>query len=154
MSIVLGLLDTPSYIALGIVECAVNLSGHAQILNTACPVLLNVTEKFVDRSCTLLTAQRQFIIVISFELWGWGGGGQHSASPFSFIFIMTRQNSCDVVDGEQLMSLGKQFAFATNEIKTYPNFFLFLLLHISMETLLFRINVVFQLPPCAYVTAK
>lgn len=104
-------------IALGIVECAVNLSAHAHILNTVCPGLLNVTEKFVDKTCTLLTVQRQFIIVISFELWG-----QHSASLLSFIFIITRQNSV-TSSRESFPCLLLYSRLSTNKKKQVFNFF-------------------------------
>jgi hypothetical protein len=104
------------YIALGIVECAVNLSAHAQFLNTVCSGLLNVTEKFVDKTRTLLTVERQFIIVISFELWG-----QHSASQFGIIFHYNSPKFCDIVWGEQPMSLVKQLH--CNELKKVFRFF-------------------------------
>ena len=130
------------YIALGIVECAINLSAHAQILNTFCPGLLNVTEKFVDKTCTLLTVQRQFIIVISFELWG-----QHSASGLSFIFIITRQNSV-TSSRESFPCLLFNNCLATNKKRIQ-----IFLLQISMEMLLFHVNIVCQLHVFARVTA-
>ena len=103
-------------------------------LNAVCPGLLNVTEKFVDKTCTLLTVQRQFIIVISFELWG-----QHSASRLGFIFIITRQNSVTSSreSSPRRMSLLNS-CIATNKKKSIQIF----LLQISMEMLLFRVNIV------------